>query len=346
MNPSEHDDDTDADADPDIDDEILSTQLEHSLAAVAPAWELPPPSYGATEPKITLSPRAVAVVSLVVGVACLAALSIVASLKHADALATIALAIAIVSLGIQLLVTAAQNKSTTEQSVRSEQLNTQTRALLAEMQTTARNTETMVRGQFGQLLHAFMDAAKAAEGGKQFNEAAFEQRLLENMRRESALAQTQSSTPRSLQATSAGALRSARTLQDARDRARARQQERADQYDAGPFPPEDEGRLVLDDLLQLSPAARTRLKLFAADKADNGGGSEYVGFPPGGPLSELQPLNEELEKPGFLHLVRFPGEGAPGDGLLYQLTEKGDVGARVLGASGDIPTWAAPLFRS
>jgi hypothetical protein len=317
---------------------------ERSDAGVGAPWEYggatdhgdlqrDPPAV-ATEPMIVISPRLVGLVAFVFGLACLAALAFVAAVRDADALATVALALAIVAFAVQLLASASQNQSSTQQSLRSEQLNTQTRGLLSEMQTTARGTERMVREQFGQLLRAFMDAAKAAERGKDFDPDEFEQRLMRNMRQQIPLT-TEASTASS----------GASVGREAAQTALRRRRERVARA-SGPFPPQEEAEPIVPDLLAVPLPARSRLRQYGVDKAQiaatpnfNG----YEGFPVTGSGSD--PLDEVLREHGLLHLVRMTGSRTPEDGLAYQLTEKGDLGARILNSEGEVPEWAEPLFR-
>jgi hypothetical protein len=305
-------------------------------AFIAPAIdpERPPDPIPAPpmEAKIVVSPRAAATASFIFGFSCLAALSIITAVKDVDVLSTIALSLAIIAFGVQLLVTTAQNQNTAQQSVRSEQLNTQTRTLLAEMQTTARGTETMVREQFGQLLRAFLDAANSAGGGKSFDEAEFEQRLLTNIRREQALRQSASSPP----------LASATTVSPRRIRREAPPPAVA--YQSGPFPTEEEARPVIEPLLRLSPNARERLKQYALDAQTGGGGSTYVGYPVNSTNPVNIPLNSELAQEGFVNMVRVGGDDGPDDGLVYQLTDLGKLATRVVGGTGEVPEWAAPIL--
>lgn len=285
------------------------------------------------EPMFSVSPRAIAVVSLIFGVSCLIALVVVTATRSADVLSTVALVLATVAFGVQLLISSAQNQSTTQQGLRSEQLNTQTRALLAEMQTTSRGTEAMVREQFGQLLRAFMDAANSA-AGKHFDEAEFERRLLTNIRREAAIAQPAAeSTPTTL--------RAATTTERIR-RSNSPGGLRQSSWTSGPFPTEEEAQPVLADLLALSSAARDRLRSFGEDDASEGGGASYVGYR-AIPNSASAAEHSELEKRGLIHLVQLPPT-ENSNGLTYQLTDKGRLGAKVVGATGDVPEWARPLL--
>jgi Kef-type K+ transport system membrane component KefB len=77
-----------------------------------------------------LSARAVGVGSAITAVASLAALAIVASLKDADTLSTVALALAVLAFAIQIVVFIAQASTASQQMVRAEQLNKETSGIL------------------------------------------------------------------------------------------------------------------------------------------------------------------------------------------------------------------------
>lgn len=68
------------------------------------------------ESKFIVSPRAIAVVSVIAALACLTTLVIVGSVRDADALATTALALAVIAFGAQLLTSFTQHALTTQQS--------------------------------------------------------------------------------------------------------------------------------------------------------------------------------------------------------------------------------------
>jgi hypothetical protein len=284
------------------------------------------------ERKWLVSPRLVAIAAVIFGMACLTSLAVVAAVGDDPALATIALALAVLAFGVQLLVYVAEAQSTTQQMLRSEQLNTQTSSLLTEMQTSARSTEAMVRDQFSQLLRAFLDAAQnAGGGGKDFDPDAFERRLMANIRQEAALR----GEPRPSQP-AGGPSRPTRSRSRLADISRV--------YDAGPFPDEAEARPVLNDLLALSGPARERLRLFGRDKQNIQAGSQaYEGYAP-------NPADDQLKERGLVKLVRLAPEEyagsptAPQNGIVHQLTEKGERAARVLGSSGPVPPWAEALF--
>jgi hypothetical protein len=284
------------------------------------------------EEKFTVAPRAVAVAGGIFGVACLTALAIVAGTNGADGLSTIALALAILAFVIQILVFIAQAQSSSQQMLRSEQLNTQTRALLVEMQATARSTHAMVGEQFRQVLGAFMDAAKTAEGKGGFDQDAFERRLMANIRREQQGAGQEGSP--------AARRLSGGTVVGRRGRTVLRPEDR---FDSGPFPSEQEAQPVIDLLTQLPTQAKQRLKEYGLDKEQTAGGTEgYMGFS----TVRGSEIDQDLLEKGLLRIVRLAEGEGPGDGLVYQLTDLGDLAANVLGSSGEVPGWAAPIVVS
>jgi hypothetical protein len=320
-----------------------AAETSYDAAMDSSSSDVEPSQYARVEAKFTLSPRAVAVAASVFGIGCLAALAIVADVKKADGLSTIALALAILAFVIQILVFVVQGHTSSQQMLQSEQLNTQTRALLAEMQTTARATQTMVGQQFSQLLRAFMDAAKTADPKEGFDQEAFERRLLANIRREQVEQQIGAQAARPPATARSPSTISTAQRRAALDRARARRRSTTRRYDAGPFPPEVEARPVLPDLQELSPAAKRRLQSYGADKHDERP-NDYEGYP----LSpEYRAVEEPLVDRGLIQMLRLPpSEGGPDDGLVYRLTDKGDLAARILNASGTIPAWATAIFAS
>jgi hypothetical protein len=292
--------------------------------------------------RFSLSARVVAAGGAILGVGCLATLAVVTAAEGDDALSTIALSLAVLAFIVQLLVFVAQSQATSQQMLRSEQLNTQTQALLSEMQTTARGTETMVREQFGQLLRAFMDAAKTAETGKGgFDQDAFERRLLTNIRRETMLAQESSRAPAQERSRTASPVpppgsRSA-GLSRTRQEAAARAQRRADTYDSGPFPSEDEAQRAIPVLRSTSPEARAYLRRLYVDKIRSSESGSYVGLSARSDFAEAQ---EELLAKELAQRVRV-AEGH----VVYQLTPLGELAGKILTSSGPIPDWAGDLFR-
>jgi hypothetical protein len=309
-----------------IDQRAIEETSPPSDAAVIPA-ALPPVE------RYSVSPRSVALLMTVLAIACLATLSIVTGVRGADGLSTIALALAIIAFVVQILVFIAQSQTASQQMVQSEQLNTQSRALLAEMQATARATHAMVNQQFGDLLHAFTEAVSKTtddSGGDGFDAEAFETRLMENIRGMQAPAAVPATRP-------SGTTRRPSIAEDARAR-RARE---AAKFTWGPFPDETEAAPVLEDLTSASPDARLRLKDLARDKKVTAQNGDYEGLVASARTADA---DSYLEGRGLIKLVRLP-ESSPGAGeLVYQLTDRGVLAARVLSGEGPVPEWAHALL--
>lgn len=54
-------------------------------------------------------------------------------------------------------------------------------------------------------------------------------------------------------------------------------------------------------------------------------------------------VDDELLARGLIQLSRALNSDSTG-GLVYQLTEKGDMAARLLNSTGPIPAWAEAVF--
>jgi hypothetical protein len=272
-----------------------------------------------------VAPRHVVVISTLFGVSCLTVLVVVGYVRDADGLATIALILAIFAFLVQLIVFAVQNQSATQQLLRSEQLNTQTRSLLTEIQTTALGTESLMRDQFAHLLRAFLDAARSAGGVTDFDPVEFESRIMENIRRDL--------TPRRFPGEDAGG----------RTREMIRQAREARQLDPLPFPTEAIGAPLVEVLRDLSEQGRERLRALAVDRAtvlasrereDTNSRTGYEGL-------VISAEDDALIEKEFAELVSEPRAPAR---LVTRLTEFGIQAADLLRAAGPIPAWARPLF--
>lgn len=123
--------------------------------------ETRPPSRG---------PRASAVISLswsgiafgagALALASTSSLAIVTTLSHVNALATIALALAILSFIIQIGLFVAQSWTSGQQVLHSEELNSDTRAILAEVRENARGTNRLISDQFERVLTHLLETTK------------------------------------------------------------------------------------------------------------------------------------------------------------------------------------------
>jgi len=308
-----------------------------------------------TVPNYSVSPRRVAMFAVSIASASLTTLAVVASVEGVDALTTIALVLAIVAFTIQIFLFVVQSQGASEQRVRSEQINTQTRALLAEVRTTALATQGMVTQQFNQLLQAFVTGTVQTAEETKFDPVRLEQRFLANVR--AAMQQppttgpsgaTGPSGPTTGPTGSAGPTGSSSAeAQEPRPPARAAQrptageaQRRARQRHVRPvllktFPTEAEGRSAVTRLKGMSADERQRLRDLASDEITASEGGAYVGL-------NATPSDVGLEAAGLVSKARVDvGRSDPIE--VSRLTAEGVKIARPLTALGDIPAWARDL---
>lgn len=109
---------------------------------------------------ISMSWSSVAFGAGAVALASTSSLAIVATMSKADALATVALALAILSFIIQIGLFIAQSWTSGQQVLHSEELNSDTRAILAEVRENARGTNQMISDQFEKVLTHLLDTTK------------------------------------------------------------------------------------------------------------------------------------------------------------------------------------------
>lgn len=304
----------------------------------APGQPDEPTAQSTTVQKYSLSPRRVAMFAVAFTAASLTALAVVASVEGAEALATIALVLAIVAFTIQIFLFVVQSQAATEQRVRSEQLNTQTQALLVEVRATAQATQAMLSQQFNQLLQAFVTGAAQTAEETKFDPASFERRLLANIR-------TAAQPP----GTGTGQAGGQATGTDSAERAIERpsparsQRERAGQLRTrnerpqrlSTFPSDEDGRSAADLLRKMQPNDRKRLKQLAEDELQATKIGAYVGIAPG---DEDDPLREA----NLVTSARVDTGG--GSRVVTRLTDEGVSAARLLTALGEIPAWARGLI--
>jgi uncharacterized protein YlxW (UPF0749 family) len=277
-------------------------------------------------------------VAVAVTAASLTALAVVASVEGAEALSTIALVLAIVAFTIQIFLFVVQSQAATEQRVRSEQLNTQTQALLVEVRATAQATQAMLSQQFNQLLQAFVTGAAQTAEETKFDPASFERRLLANIRTAAQPAGTGASLAGSQATGTDGPERVVERVRPSRaQRERVAQlrtrNERPERLKT--FPSEEGGRPAADLLRNLEPNVRKRLKQLAADEIDATEAGAYVGLSIG---SEDDALRER----NLVTSARVnTGEGLA---VVTRLTDEGVAAARLLTAVGEIPTWARDVI--
>ena len=96
--------------------------------------------------------KLLAIGAALTAIAAISGLVLVLVVKGADGLAAVALSIAILAFLIQIVVFIAQASTATAMMLRSETINTQTSALLTEVQATLRAMQTLVNDQFNYVL--------------------------------------------------------------------------------------------------------------------------------------------------------------------------------------------------
>lgn len=112
--------------------------------------------------RISVSWRTVAVVGAVLAVCSTTALIVVASVRGANALSTIALSLAIVAFSSQIIIAIGQSRTDAEQIRRTEEIATRTLTALTEVQTTTQGMLHSFEGQFSKVLERVL--SKTLEG--------------------------------------------------------------------------------------------------------------------------------------------------------------------------------------
>ena len=84
--------------------------------------------------------KATAIVAIVIATTCLGSLAVVASVKSADLLSTIALALAISAFTVQIIIFFGQTAVTTQQVSQASTVYVDTKALLTRIETQAQAT--------------------------------------------------------------------------------------------------------------------------------------------------------------------------------------------------------------
>jgi hypothetical protein len=310
---------------------------ESAGADSAPGQPDEPVDQSSGVPNYSLSPRRVGMFAVAVASASLTALVVVTSVEGVDALTTIALVLAIVAFTIQIFLFVVQSQASSEQRVRSEQLNTQTRALLAEVRATAQATQAMVSQQFNQLLQAFVTGAAQTAQETKFDPVSFEQRLLSNIRAQVPTTAGPSG-PRVAAAVDPesrgeGASVQPRVIREQAAVRRRARNERPNRLKT--FPSEEEGKTAVDEVRKLVPADRRRLRDLGQDEVNATDRGWFVGLIP--TLEDKSLEDHHLASPARVDT----GEGPS---VVTRLTDNGVQAARLLTALGDIPSWARDLI--
>lgn len=126
-----------------------------SVTSVLPARQSSRPSA-----VISISWSTLAFAAGSIAIVSTSSLAIIATLNRADALSTIALALAILSFIIQIGLFIAQSWTSAQQVLHSEEVNADTRAILTEVRENARGTNRLISDQFDQVLGHLLDTTK------------------------------------------------------------------------------------------------------------------------------------------------------------------------------------------
>lgn len=260
-------------------------------------------------PRITWVQAFIAV--SVVAVASLASLVIVASLNDSEALTTVALALAIVTFIIQIVVFIAQTWTTS-------QLNAETRGFLEELKASAHGTERALNTQVDKLtdhlLQSFETARKREDGSSGVE---LRQRLREDVFDALSASQDPSAAAPDLSGVgpSPDDQRVVKELLT--------------------MPDEQEGLKLVETMSGLPPLTVACLRSYAEDELR----SRQLGNEPGLEVAKDHPFSQEAINAGLLEYV--PVGMAP-SGLWARLTEQGRQLARLMLGNG-IPDWLRPV---
>lgn len=279
----------------------------------------------------TVSARAVAISSLAIAVACLASTAVVAGIKGADSLSTVALALAVIAFVVQIVVFVAQAATAQEQRVRAEQLNADTGALLAEVSARAKDTQSLLDQQFRRVLEAFLSATAQSAAEVKLDPEGLERRVLENVRANLATDAAASASP--VQPARESTAPRAPTRRSAVARASTRPSRQVES-DLESWPDSEEGIASQTVLATLSRAQRRRLGALAEDEIEASKSGFYVG------LEEEPAVDDDLEKLALIKRRRVRSPDGTSD--VCVLTPDGRKLARFFTAVGDYPDWLNP----
>jgi hypothetical protein len=279
----------------------------------------------ASSGSLTVPLKAVAIATSVFGVACLVVLVIATAIDKANALATVALALAILAFTMQLIVFIAQDAGAREQGRRNEELHGLMRELLAEIKEKTAGTQADVRTINDKLLESLLAKsvtdAQGTPGGIDYRRLAAEV---------SSLLGERSPTP----SPQAPAGRQTQNAPWPPRRPTPQDEQIRNELKAFPLP--EEVGDSLEVLRSLPETAQSKLRLFGLDEIRNRDPDAV--FDPA--LSDV--YTDELAEhglvapiPGYFHSV----DGSP----LFHLTDRGRQVARLLTASGEIPDYLEGL---
>lgn len=312
---------------------------DQDQSAAARKSQLDPVDDATQRLRVSFSPWTVLIAAVVTAVGALVALAIVASAHDADGLATIALALAIISFAVQLLVFVAQARATTEQRIRAEQLNRETSSLLVEVNTAAKSTQTLIGNQFNELLNVFLKGAEQTAKETKLDPQEFYRVLSENIRSSQAGAASAQETGMGSSSVSPQQQRPRRVV--TRPVRAARNPEFSEETkkvlgEMESWPDEQVGKQLVEKLGDLSPGARDRLRSYAEDEVRSRRSSEPIGL--GGSPDYA---DRELLEAGIISPYRARSENSVS--TLYRLTDTGRSIGRMFTATGEIPQYASEI---
>jgi len=270
------------------------------------------------EPRFRVSPdgwKLIGSGSLIAAAICLAGLAAVLALTDSDALATIALVLAITAFIVQIIVTVIQNAASREAEAASRELNSETNQVLQEIKATSAANQKILAEQFNSLLEALISGH--APGGNASDKARRDARP-----KADEAPPEQSDSMAQLRLPASSWLRNASPTpsdEDSRilDRIRS-------------WPDEEEGLALADTLRSLSPQASASLQRLIDDEISSRQLGGWVGLGKGGPALSASG-DRELADKGLAE------EDVHGSTPILRLTEEGREVGRLLSARGSPP---------
>lgn len=136
-----------------------------------------------TKANLSISWKTVAIAASVIAIAALSATAVVATIKDADTLSVVALAVAVVAFVIQILVFIVQAAATTEQELRAQVIHGSTLKVLAAIEAKAEGTQQAVSTINDRMLTAIIEKAvpAAVETGVPVNSRNFSIEIAERV---------------------------------------------------------------------------------------------------------------------------------------------------------------------
>lgn len=259
------------------------------------------------------------------------ALVTVVSVRDLDALATLALTLAILAFLVQLVIFAVQLWISTQQDIHSAGLFSETKILLSSVQSSTNESLYMLREQLrplilrgvDQALEQEMDVSKT-KGDKNQPTPTFAERVVQNV--EDAVVEAPSTVRQSL-----------RPSRDATARALERLKARREAAAQSPlmtFPDASEGGPLLDALEHLTPPAAAYLGRFANDELESLMRGTEIGLKR---RSVDDPLARELLGAGLIEMK--PQPAGSDEVPMFVLTDHGRQVARLVSGQGVQPPW-------